>query len=207
MKTLKTIIVLFLSVFLLSSFTSKGFDEIKEARDYYNGINGVKRNKSLAFELFEKLAKSGNPFAKYYLGRCYENGDGVSEDHKNAEKLYQDAIKGFLKLSDKGDTYAQFYLGLCCYNGRGVEKSYTDAFKWYKESAEKGNAFSQNNLAYMYENGDGVTQSITESLKWFEKSDQNGNVDATLRLGHYYYNKGDFANAIKFYINLNSATL
>ena len=49
----------------------------------------------------ESLAEENDPFAKYYLGVCYEKGLGVEKDIKKAFEMYDEAEKQGLSLKNK----------------------------------------------------------------------------------------------------------
>ena len=64
------------------------------------------------FEMLLKHAKDGNVEAQYIVGECYENGDGVKANMKEAAYWYELA-------SNKGYVNATFKLGLCYENEIG----------------------------------------------------------------------------------------
>ncbi len=149
-----------------------------------------------AVEYFRKAAEQGHTDAQFYLGYCYENGQGVAQD-------YMEAVKWYKKAAEQGDADAQFNLGVCYDNGRGVAQDYKEAVKWYREAAEQGDASAQCNLGYCYKNGQGVTQDYNEAVKWYRKAAEQGDADAQCNLG-YCYDIGqgvakDYNEAVKWY--------
>ena len=61
--------------------------------------------------------------AQYYLGRCYENGTGVTRDLVQAAQWYQKAAR-------QGQRDAQFALAACYENGWGIKRSSFLAAHW-----------------------------------------------------------------------------
>ena len=51
------------------------------------------------------LAQQGNSYAPFYLGLMYYNGEGVTQDYKQA-------VKWWRKAAEQGDASAQYSLGL-----------------------------------------------------------------------------------------------
>ena len=77
-----------------------------------------------AFELLQPLADQGNARAQAALGLMYQNGQGVPQDHAEAQK--------WLRLaSDQGLAAAQYFLAEIIFNGDGVPRDYAEALKWF----------------------------------------------------------------------------
>lgn len=92
-----------------------------------------------AFEYYLKAARQGDAEAQFYLGLCYNYGDGVEKD-------LSEAVVWFRKAAHQGLAQAQFNLGLCYYNGNGVEKNLSEAVKWFRKAAVQGLAKAQDML-------------------------------------------------------------
>jgi TPR repeat protein len=84
-------------------------------------------------------ADRGDAWSQWRLGRCYEDGDGVSRD-------YEEAIKWYRKSAEQGDADAQFNLGYCYANGKGVKMNVKEAVRWCRMAAEQGNEDAKTNL-------------------------------------------------------------
>ena len=76
-------------------------------------------------------AEQGYAQAQYNLGVMYENGQGVTQDFKEALQWYR-------LSAAQGDAYAQNNLGVMYANGRGVTQDYIIALKWWSISASNG---------------------------------------------------------------------
>ena len=62
--------------------------------------------------------------AQHFLGKMYQNGEGVPRDSVQAAKWFRLA-------ADQGHTGAQFYLGGMYASGEGVPRDYVQAYKWF----------------------------------------------------------------------------
>ena len=62
---------------------------------------------------------------------CYAEGQGVSQDYKEAASWYR-------KAAEQGYDKAQQYLGWCYEKGLGVSRSRSEAIKWYRKAAQQG---------------------------------------------------------------------
>lgn len=144
--------------------------------EYYNN-----QEYSKAVEHLRKAAEQGNADAQCWLGICYVNGDGVTQN-------YTEAAKWIRKAAEQGNADAQYCLGLCYYNGDGVTQNKTEAVKWIRKAAEQGNADAQHSLGICYYNGDGVTQNYTEAIKWFREAAEQGYAYSQGWLGFCYEN-------------------
>lgn len=109
---------------------------------------------------YQKAAMQGDANAQYNLGRCYDNGQGVSLNFRKAIKWYRKAAK-------QNNASAQHRLGDYYYSGQAVSRSYSKAVKWYSLAAEQGIARARYNLGFIYENGQGVTKDYKEAYKWY----------------------------------------
>ncbi|OLP04663.1 tetratricopeptide repeat protein, partial [Rhodoferax antarcticus] len=72
--------------------------------------------------------KQGLADAQSNLGVMYENGQGVSQDYKEAVKWYRLA-------AEQGNANAQSNLGVMYFNGQGVSQSRVVAFALFNLSA------------------------------------------------------------------------
>jgi TPR repeat protein len=163
------------------------------------------------------LFSSGDDTAQFYLGVCYQNGFGVSQDDTEAVKWYRkaaeqnnilaqhslggcyfigkgvawdckEAVKWFRKAADQDSAPAQCSLGVCYGFGKGVAQDFTESAKWHRKAAEKGYALAEFNLGYCYEHGQGVPQDFEEAVKWYRKAAGQHHLTAQENLGACYAN-------------------
>ena len=138
-----------------------------------------------AFECFTKAAESGHAEAQYYLGKLYDDGDGVERDYAQASAWYK-------KSAEQGNADAQYALGEAyCYGFVGMEEDDIQAKYWYEKSAEQGNAEAQNALGGIYFHGFGVDEDFNRSAYWHLKAAEQGNSDSQHFTGLFYeYGEG-----------------
>ena len=103
------------------------------------GLNYLKGNDSLDIDmdkekgivLIRRSAEQGWADAQTNLGLCYDNGEGVSQD-------YRQAVYWYRKAAEQGVALAQNNLGSCYYRGEGVSQDYEQAVSWWRKAAEQG---------------------------------------------------------------------
>jgi TPR repeat protein len=145
-----------------------------------------------------KRAEAGNAPAQFSLGLCYQEGEGVAKNEKEAISWYsksaeqgnplaqlklarihdhefgfepRDMSKAFSfyqKAAQQNNPEAQARLGHCYANGEGVQKDEKEAFKWFRRSAEQGYPPGQQGLGLCYERGRGVSKDEAEAEKWYK---------------------------------------
>ena len=106
-------------------------------------------------------AAQGDAKGQYHLGVCYQNGEGVSQD-------YKEAVTWIRKAADQREASAQFDLGYCYEIGEGVVQDYTEATKWYRKAADQGWAFAQGTLGICCAFGCGVRENATDAVAFGE---------------------------------------
>ena len=111
-------------------------------------------------------AEKGHKKAQYRMGRCYDKGNGVREDDKQAVAWYaKSAAQGYAK--------AQYQLGKCYKNGEGVTKDVKKAFEYFSLAAKQDNADAQLALGKCYLKGKGVVADKAKAKAWFVKAVKN----------------------------------
>ncbi len=139
----QSILIIFTTLMLFVGVTYSG--------DFDDGVQAYNNNDyETAFNSFRKAAEQGEARALNNLGLMYFNGEGVTQDDKEAARWY-------LKAAEQGEARAQYNLGVMYASGEGVTQDDKEAARWYLKAAEQGEASAQHNLGVMYENGDGVT--------------------------------------------------
>ena len=140
----------------------------------------VEVSKNIPVSTLQPLAEQGNVEAQFFLGFCYYNGDGVSQN-------YTQAVEWYTRAAEQGHAKAQHNLGLCYAKSVGVSRNYTKAMEWWTKAAEQELAEAQCNLGTGYYNGRGVVQSYTKAVEWFAKAAEQGHADSQYRLGGCYF--------------------
>ena len=78
-----------------------------------------------------KAAEQGDAKAQYNLGNMYDNGQGATQDYKQAVKWYR-------KAAEQGYANAQYNLAHMYGNGHGVTQYYVLAHMWWNIAASSG---------------------------------------------------------------------
>lgn len=125
--------------------------------------------------LYRKAADGGIACAQYWLGICYEMGEGVPGSTRKAAAWYR-------KAAEQGDMPACVRLGLMYRCGNGVPRSSEEAVRWLTVATDKGYVPACCILAEMYEQGDGVPRSKEMAYEWYRKAADNAGEELTREL-------------------------
>lgn len=163
--------------------------------------------RSGAVSELETLAKTGDKYAQYLMGKLWRDGPLLTPNTVNAHHWFQQAAKqghsyaqyalGKLLLSDdvevrdpeqgmcwletaaqNGSSYAAYRIGKEYYRGKNVAQSFTAAAKWFDRAAQDGNQYAQYMLGKLYLMGQGVEYDKTIGVHWLSQSDAQGNAYA-----------------------------
>lgn len=188
----------------------------KEERDYIK-----------AFNIYTKLAQSGNVIAEYELGNCYENGMGTIVDYKQAiiwyekaasknypqalnalgllyrkgigvEENHEKAFNYFSKSYELGNIFGQYLVAFHYYEGLYVAKDEKKAAQLFNEGAKLGHADSENMLGVCYLDGTGIKKDPNMACFMFEKAASKNDVVAIFNLANYFYNTNNIESAIYY---------
>jgi TPR repeat protein len=144
-----------------------GAAQYQMAEMYEFGL-GVKKDITMAADLYQKAAKQGYAKAQFRVSRLLTDGTILKKDLKQAAKWLQ-------KAANLGLAAAQYNLAILYYNGEsGVLLSYKKAYYWYKQAAYQNYILAQFNLALMYSQGYGVKKSHINSYIWNKIAIRNG---------------------------------
>jgi uncharacterized protein len=143
-------------------------------------------------------AGHGEVEAQTILGLKYANGEGVSQDYKQA-------IYWLTKSAEQGDVKAQYSLGRMYFYGTGKPKNlFDEIFDESTKMNELGYADIENDLAEI--NGEGVAKDYQQAIYWLTKAAEQGHINSQFLLGEIYRNyngKGwdkDYKQAFKWYM-------
>lgn len=132
-----------------------------------------------AVDEMNELAKSGDKYAQYLVGKLWRDGPLPTPDWVNARYWFQ-------KSAEQGHTYAQYALGKLLLSDDPEVHDVEDGIRWLKRAAESGNHFAAYRLGKEYYRGKNVQKSFTTAAKWFERGAQAGNQYAQYMLGKLY---------------------
>ena len=163
MKKAITAVVLILSFFVAPMASAAQIDDALVA--YYRGdyTNALKR--------LTPLAKQGEVIAQSLLGDMYFNGQGVTQNYKEAANWYR------LAILNNGNIRALRSLGRMYYEGKGVIQNYSEVARLWHLAASGGDYTSMGLLGILYFEGHGVTQNYIKAHMWvnLEKSSNTQN--------------------------------
>lgn len=139
----------------------------------YQNADDIKKEPEVSGEvkLYMELASKGFAEGQYNLGYCYEYGDGIAQDHKQAVYWYK-------KAAGQGYAKAQYNLALCFYNGSGTDMNREEAAKLFRLAAEQGDMYAQYSMGVCYYNGDGVEKDIIKAVECFQNAAAQGHPEA-----------------------------
>jgi TPR repeat protein len=124
-------------VFGLSLLLANG--SVVYAQDYEKGVEAAKKGDyATALRELRPLAEQGNADAQSNVGWMYNNGEGVTQNYKEAVKWYRLA-------AELGNAYAQINLGTMYAYGQGVMQNNVYAHMWFNIAASNGNVTALKN--------------------------------------------------------------
>ncbi len=140
---------------------------------------GTRQSNEDSFKWAERATESGFAPAHYELGKCYEEGIGVTRDLNLARKHYQLAADG-------GFGFAACHLATMCHDGKFGMAERMRFIQYAEQAYELGEPLAPMTLAIWYENGDGVIRNDREAATWYVRAAELGNFAASLRLSMAY---------------------
>ena len=138
---------------------------------------GVEQSDEIAFKLFLRSARQGNPIARAFVGHCYKSGVYVGANVTEAIKWYE--------LSAKGH-YVEGYhfLNQLCYQLGDFEK----VLYWTKRFVEYGCAEAIHNLGKLYILGEIVEKDMSQGFDLIHQASGMGFPPALYDCGLCYIN-------------------
>ncbi|CAO3591813.1 unnamed protein product [Absidia cylindrospora] len=182
---------------------------------------GVEKNRSEAFQWYEKAATHGHKTALYSMGLYYVKGlEGVDKDLKKACECFEKAAQ--LGMITAMTSLASLYRMRLTnseetHNSQGNDDDlattisdtatyYRDQIVyWYRKAAALNDAGAQRELGILYNAGlFGITQDHAMALELLAKASRQEDAQATLLLASYYQNgtlvEKDDDQAIRLYL-------
>lgn len=162
---------------------------------------------------YRAKAEQGDAVAMREMGRCYEEGNGVSKLPQEAKFWYTKAAKAGdaeasyrlamldlastedgnvvspmvlsnLRTADKaGYAPASDALGCLYMAGKGVKMDKKKAMALFRKGAEGGCADSQFRIGMCYMQGTETEKDVAEAAKWFRKAAEQGHNESSALLG------------------------
>lgn len=155
-----------ITYFKLGAKQSHARSMLELAHIYDSGIGGIKIDKQISLDWFQKSAEAGDADAMIYLGNRLVLNIGVEPDVAAACKWYKKAAQ-----MDQLE-------GLYLYIATSAVYSFLDktdplieeSFRKLCIQANNGNRKAMRYLAYLFKKGLGVKKNKEEGAKWLKKS-------------------------------------
>lgn len=122
-------------------------------------------------EELKQKAEDGDAVAQYQLGKCYDEGKGLTQDSAAALAWYR-------KAAEAGQPDAQFMVANAYAYGIQIEQDYDNALAWYRKAAEQGHYEAQYSLGMSYHYGIGVEEDEKEAATWYQQAADQGHEPA-----------------------------
>lgn len=150
---------------------------------------------SAAVEAAQRASERGDPVAHAWLGRFYENGEGVEANIGTAVFHYriaaregenyarwrlgvmidtgaargtpEEAVAYFRTAAAEGYTNAMVSMAVMHASGRGTPLDYDAALASYMQAARLGDSGGVRGVGVMFQLGQAVEQDSEEALAWF----------------------------------------
>jgi hypothetical protein len=146
-------------------YITSGAQNVEKLYDQGKALYDAKKYQE-AFPKLKAAAEQGHKKAQYRLGRCYDKGNGVEEDNKQAFAWY-------LKSADQGFAKAQYQVGKSYKNGEGVTEDKAKAFDYFTKAAKQDNGEAQLALGKCYLKGKGTAQDLEKAKVWLKRAIKN----------------------------------
>lgn len=129
-------------------------------------------------------AKAGDAEAQYNLGVCYETGDCIEQDIKQALYWYQKSVEQDFAL-------AKYALSKMYAEGNCVEQDFAKAIPMMQEAAEAGVNAAIYGMGMAYQYGRHVEANLAEAMKWYQLGAVKGDSACQCNLGALYVRDDD----------------
>lgn len=195
-------------------------EQFQNAPYAYWTLREVIRNEELTLEErsgavseLEKLAKGGDRYSQYLLGKLWRDGPLLIPDGVEARYWFEQAARqGYsaaqyalakLYLSDDlevhdtargmdwlrtaaagGNSWAMYRLGKELLKGETTKQDAAGAVEWLTRSAEQDNPYAQYQLGKLYLMGKEVSRDEEQAVQWLTRSAEQGNEYARYLLDH-----------------------
>jgi TPR repeat protein len=128
---------------------------------------GVAPDPVAALDWFKRAAHAGHGMAANMVGRCYENGWGVSASDDVARYWYRQSTR-------RNEPWGMYNLATLLALGRGGETDRKAALEWLEKAAALGHAKSQNLLGGFFEDGWEVRRDMARAFDWYRRAALGG---------------------------------
>ena len=173
-------------------FEDKGVEQESEPEEFssasydYWTLRDEIRNDTLTLEErgdavseLETLAKTGDKYAQYLMGKLWRDGPLLTPNSTNARYWFREA-------AEQGHSYAQYALGKLLLSDDVEVCDPEQGLRWLETAAQNGNDYAAYRLGKEYYRGKNVERNLTAAAKWFDRAAQDGDQYAQYMLGKLY---------------------
>lgn len=147
---------------------------------HYHGVN-VTQDESEGYNKFRQIAAKGYAPAQFYMGHCFENGNGIFKRLSRAKEWYElAATQGHSgALCALGDMYVEAE-GLAWADPIEAVRCYTIAAEQHQDVC------AMNSLGWHLNHGIGAAKDLSKSAAYYIVAADRGYVPAMFNAGNCY---------------------
>eukprot|EP00298_Acanthocystis_sp_HF-20_P016128 c21386_g1_i1.p1 GENE.c21386_g1_i1~~c21386_g1_i1.p1 ORF type:complete len:206 (+),score=79.25 c21386_g1_i1:54-671(+) len=179
-----------------------GLEFLKKGLDYHYGHgNPLGINIKESINCLLKAKSLGIVSARVFLAECEKNGEYVTTNIENAQRLCQEALElNIIQEANDGDQFSQIAVGHIYYWGYGVEENVQIALNYYRLASNQDNPIAQlfHGLLIIQIDQEG-TESYNRSIELFTKSAEQNHAPAQLLLAELCSDEDNINDSIKWY--------
>jgi TPR repeat protein len=150
----------------------------------------VERNATAALHWFERAAQGGNLMAVNMVGRCFDQGWGVTRSAYMAEMWFR-------KAAERGLDWGMYNLATLLTLGEGgVPEDKVAAFHWFRKAADLGHVKSINMLGGFYEDGWVVRADRAMARDYYRRAAIGGDFRGQFNYARFLIQEGDVLGAL-----------
>lgn len=150
----------------------------------------VEASPTAALYWFERAALAGNVMAMNMVGRCLDQGWGVTRNTRLAERWFR-------KAAERGLDWGMYNLATVLVLGEGgIEPDRTEAFYWLNKAAELGHVKSLNLLGSFYEDGWEVQQNREVARAYYRRAALGGDFRGQFNYSRFLIQEGDLLGGL-----------
>lgn len=150
--------------------------EIRALAQQYSSGTGVRKNKRVAFALYEAGARLGDAESAWYAADALEYGEGMAKSLMASTRYLRLAVK-------LGSVGAMTALAEHLWSFGKTDADRSESLSLYRRAAKRGEPHALHNLGVCYSTGTGVRKSLKTAFEKFSSAAEGGHVEAAFKVG------------------------